>query len=242
MRTELHAVAATAAPYWAGEAEIVRTFLAKPHTLEEHLVWLRAQAYKESAPLLALTPPARERLLATGSFEQAGVSPSETDRLADEWKHFRLIAELVEELTGTPLDPTALAPLPEDQKLQEIRAVGRARHGLLGTACAAFTEGGGGAMYAVLAELDGSRFETRVATIFRVICADEVRHGPMQIHAIAAAARDPSDWETAHTLVSAISRQRLRMRNEMFGHVLGPARLAEIDAGRIVPWPLPVAP
>ena len=43
-------------------------------------------------------------------------------------------------------------------------------------------------------------------------------------------------------VVGTISRQRLHMRNEMFGHPLSPARCAAITAGDITPWPLPTAP
>jgi hypothetical protein len=63
----------------------------------------------------------------------------------------------------------------------------------------------------------------------------------MQIYAIAGHAKSASDWERARTIVQDISRQRVLMRNEMFGHPLAPARIEEIGAGKIHPWPIPVS-
>ena len=39
-----------ASRFWAGEAEIARTFFSQSRTPEEHLRWLRVQAYKELQP------------------------------------------------------------------------------------------------------------------------------------------------------------------------------------------------
>ena len=39
-----------ASRFWAGEAEIARTFFERPRAPEEHLRWLRVQAYKELQP------------------------------------------------------------------------------------------------------------------------------------------------------------------------------------------------
>ena len=236
MNPDMRAVVAAAAHWWAGEAEVVRTFCAAPRPPVEHAGWLRAQTYKEWFPLLTLSPATRTALLRDGRDPNVG------GVLADEFRHFRLLAELLADVTGRSVDPATLAPLPEDDRLQRLRATLRDRYGALGAACAAFTEGGGGAMYAVLAALDRDPFERRLAAIFRVIHDDELAHGPAQLGAIAAALAAPDDVAVACEIVSAISRQRLHMRNEMFGHPLSPARCAAIGAGDIAPWPLPTAP
>jgi hypothetical protein len=235
MTLDVQAVVAAAAHWWAGEAEVVRAFCSVPRTPADHLGWLRAQAYKEWVPLLTLPEETRAALL------RDGVAAGVTGMLADEWKHFRLLAALIEDLTSMPVVPSALAALPEDRRLQELRGDMRSRHGALGAACAAFTEGGGGAMYAELGRLDGGPFEQRVAEIFRVIHRDEITHGPAQLTAIAAAVHVQDDLDTACAIVGSISRQRLSMRNEMFGQPLTPARCAAIAAGRITPWRLPTS-
>ena len=39
-----------ASRWWAGEAEVTRTFFSQPRSKDEHLRWLRMQAYKELQP------------------------------------------------------------------------------------------------------------------------------------------------------------------------------------------------
>src|SRR5437016_4474138 len=39
-----------ASRWWAGEAEVTRTFFSRPRSADEHLRWLRLQAYKELQP------------------------------------------------------------------------------------------------------------------------------------------------------------------------------------------------
>ena len=230
MTSEMQSIVAAAAHWWAGEAEVVRTFCAAPRPPAEHVPWLRAQTYKEWFPLLTLTCDTRAALLRDGRAD--GV----VGILADEWRHFRLLADLLADATGVAVDPATLVALPEDRRLQELRGAMRDRYGALGAACAAFTEGGGGAMYAALADLDRDPFERRIAAIFRVIHDDELTHGPAQLGAIVAALAGPDDLTIACDVVGTISRQRLHMRNEMFGWPLSPARCAAIGAGDIEPW------
>jgi hypothetical protein len=62
----------------------------------------------------------------------------------------------------------------------------------------------------------------------------------MEIHAVAEHAQNERDWERARDVVREISRQRLLMRDEMFGAPLGAARIQEIDQGKIQPWPISI--
>ena len=96
-------------------------------------------------------------------------------------------------------------------------------------------------MYRVLADLEGGDFERRIAVSFREIYADEISHGPAQIHEVSRLAREAADWALAMEIVRKVGRQRLRMRNEMFSFPLGDDRLEEIAVGKIEPWPVSVA-
>jgi hypothetical protein len=160
--------------------------------------------------------------------------------LAEEMKHFGLLAGLIQGLTGKEVVPDELHGLEEDRTLQALRADLRKRGGELERAAVTFTEGGGGSMYAVLEGLDGSDFDRDVAAAFREIHTDEVIHGPMQIHRIAEHARKAEDWERCTQIAVSICRQRLQMRNEMFGRPLSGGRIEEIEAGKIEPWPIPI--
>jgi hypothetical protein len=240
IRQQMAAVVAEAAPYWAGEAEVVETYFQQPRTLAEHLFWLRAQTYKESVAFRDLPQHLQDELFSTGRLSDHPGGAKAARRMGEELKHFTLLAELIADLSGTVVCPADLSPLPEDCRLQELRALHRQENGALEDAVVAFSEGGGGAMYWVMRRLDGGAFERRVGAIFEVIYADEIAHGPMEIYRIAHHARSAADWEQARAITRNLSRQRVLMRNEMFGFPLGPARIREIGAGRITPWKLPV--
>ncbi len=51
----------------------------------------------------------------------------------------------------------------------------------------------------------------------------------------------PRTGRGAQSIVRQVCRQRLSMRNEMFSAPLSEARLDEIAAGKIEPWPMPIA-
>ena len=239
-RQRMAAVVAAAAPYWAGEAEVVRTYFHRPRTRAQDLAWLRAQAYKEARPFRELPRNWQEEFLQTGTVRLHPEGAEAVQRMAQETQHFRLVAELIAEFFGVIVAPTDLLVLPEDRKLQESRAAYRAGGGEVERAAVGFTEGGGGAMFQVLSQLDGGELERKIASVFKTIADEEIPHGPLAIYTLAGHAKHESDWQRARTVVQSISRQRLLMRNEMFGHPLGVARIQEIDAGRIEPWKMPV--
>jgi hypothetical protein len=224
---------------WAGEAEIVRTYFARHRTRERDVLWLEAQAFKETLDLRMLPRDLQEEALRTGTVAHHPGGAELQEKLRCEMNHFRLIAELAEELTGRPVTLEGLPHLAEEEKLQRIRAPYRAGNPFE-RKVVMFTEGGGGAMYLTLAEMDGGDFERKMARNFRVIYEDEVYHGPAMIHDLDRLARGAEDWSFAIDLVGKIGRQRLRMRNEMFSFPLTDERLEEIAAGKIDPWPMPI--
>lgn len=234
------AIVAVAAPCWAGEAEIVRTYLREKRTPARDVTWLAAQAWKETRLLRALPPDDRRAFLATGTLASHPEGPEAIAKLADEMRHYHAIVDCIADLRGARLALDDLAELPEETALQAMRAPYR-RGTPLERAAVNFTEGGGGAMYWVLARLEGGPHERRLAEVFAGIYADEVAHGPGELPAIARHATSAADWAHATAIVRIVSRQRLRMRNEMFSEPLAAARLDAIAAGAIEPWPLPCA-
>lgn len=229
-----------AAPFWAGEAEIVRMYLAGPRTMERGLRWLKAQAFKETRHLRILPQPVQDAYWRTGSVQHHPHGAEAGAKLAEEMKHFRLIADLIEDLAGGPPGIADLLELPEETTLQNLRQP--YREGTALERCIVdFTEGGGGAMYWVLARVEGRDFERRTASAFRLIYDDEVLHGPGQIHTIGRLAKRAADWDHATDIVGRVCAQRLHMRNEMFSWPVPIERIAAIGAGHIDPWPMPVA-
>lgn len=227
-----------AAPFWAGEAEIVRTYLDGPRTIASDLRWLYAQAYKEAFVYLSLPPTVRRHFRESGQVLDPGGDGTAAARVVVELAHFRLLAEIIAALWA-PVRMEDLVQLPADRNMQRLRATLADAHGALGRAVVAFTEGGGGAMYAVLSTLDGGPIDRRIGAAFAIIHRDEMLHGPAQVHAIAPHAAAAGDWDLAADLIRAISAQRLLMRNEMFGHPVSASRLEAIARGEIEPWPIP---
>jgi hypothetical protein len=238
---QMRALFAAVAPLWAGEAEIVESYFRQHRTPAGDVAWLTAQAAKECYDFRALPPALQDEYVRTGRLVGHPDGPAAAERFAVEMTHVRLLTDLLRELCGAPVDIRTLRPLPEDDRLFALRDRHRARHGALADAAVEFTEGGGGAMYLALSRQSGGAFERKLAAAFATIYADELHHGPMQIHAIARCARNGADWDAATAIVCEVSRQRLRMRNEMFGWPLSAARIAAIGDGAIEPWPMPIA-
>ena len=232
--------------YGMAEREVVAAYFSAPRTPEEHIHWLKAQAFKEYSaiqPLIhALDKLYRQldRQVDRHDFEEL------CHKLGDEMSHARLIMDFLEELTGTRLTRKDLTWLPEDRKLAEVRArYSRSYAGLLHgserittseiqrrdemleRAAITLTEGGGGALYEVCRHLKGNRVNRRIASIFGRIHRDETRHS--DANELEALVKTRKDYERARRIIANVSSQRLRMRNEQFGFPLGWSDLRALE-------------
>ncbi len=236
--------------YWAGEAEIVSAFFERPHTKEEHLRWLRLQVYKEMYGSGLLANPGGIILgLVERLWEQHAKLESQVGReeflhtslvLHQEFSHYAMFADLLEELSGEKINFQALPKYQtsEDRKLQEVRSHCRETAGDLGEAAIDFTEGGRSAIFWVGMKLTGDPFLEKVAGVCAQVFTDELEHQEHGAGEVPQAAKTPEDWQRVRDMVSAICRQRLRMRNEMFGFPVSEERLQEIAEGKIEPLPV----
>src|SRR5207245_767561 len=119
-------VVAAAAFYWAGEAEVVRANFRRPRTRAQDLSWLRAQAYKEARPFRDLPRDLQEEFLRTGTLRRHPEGGEAARRMAQETRHFWLLADLITEFFGVTITPSDVLVLLEDRKLQALRAACRA--------------------------------------------------------------------------------------------------------------------
>jgi hypothetical protein len=138
--------------------------------------------------------------------------------------------------------------LPEDKKLAKIRAryslsAATLLHGgtslatkevrrkdeALERAAITLTEGGGGALYRVCSKLKRGNFERRVAAVFKEILADETGHKDAGVRALNGLIKTDDAFSRAVRIIAAVSEQRLRMRNEQFGHPFSEAALTALD-------------
>lgn len=234
--------------YQTAEAEIVRAYFRKRRRGRDHLRWLKAQAFKEYSAVKPLVTalaglyPQVDKGIDRHRYEELG------GKLADETRHARLIMDLIEEITGRKLTPDNLSWLPEDKKLASIRTrysktYAGFLHGSetvtvkeiqrkdeeLERAAITLTEGGGGALYQVCANLNGSRLEKKIAAAFAKIHADEIRHKNVGAEELVRLVRSHKDYRRAFGIIRTVSGQRLRMRNEQFGFPLKESQIHRLE-------------
>lgn len=241
----LDELVAIASPYWAGEYEVVHTFFSKPRSKEEHIRWLRAQCWKEFWGTLDGVPesiPMRSLKELQQLYGDLGNPKARhsflhvAEEMYEEFHHYSALADILDDLEGRHVPPEELQSLPEDVKLTEMRTRIAQTEGELGAFVNKFSEGGGSSMYKAGMEISGGPLEQRMAAAFRVIFTDEIDHMQTGAEGLRRVVKTPDEWDKCKRLVREVHRQRVRMRNGMFGQPLSEERLREIDEGKIEPF------
>ncbi len=233
--------------FWAGEAEICRQFWSVPRTTGEQAHWLRLQVYKEMFGSGLHGHPGGiirgfiEKLSETLPHAQTKDQRDDFERdirvLGEEYNHYRLFADILEEATGEPvrLEKLRSWQLPEDAKLQQVRQSAREDRGRIGEAAIGFTEGGGASFFYEGRKISGDPLSDAIAAACAIVFGDETEHGEHGASEFANNLDTEEEWTEARDIVIAICQQRLRMRYEMFGLTVDEARIAQITKGRIEP-------
>jgi len=234
--------------YRRAEAKIVRGYFSRPHRPKDHVRWLKAQGFKEYS---AIKPILAALNSLYGDIDH-GIERRDyenlTGKLADETKHARLVMDLLQQIEGKKISSRDLTWLPEDRTLARVRACysrsfAGLLHGLsriraqeirrrdeaLERAAITLTEGGGGALYEVCSKLSQRGVDGKIARAFREILRDEREHKNHGVRSLAVLVTDEASFRRAATIISEISAQRLRMRNEQFGFPLSRAELTALD-------------
>jgi len=230
---------------WAGEHEVVITFFSRPHSREEHIHWLRAQCWKEfwghidergSGTIERMVTELGQRYPDVQRGELPHRFLHVAQELYEEFHHYQVLSDILDDLERRRVPPDELKQMPEDLKLAQMRAAAAAAHGEMGAAISKFSEGGGSSMYKAGMEITGGELEQRIADAFHVIFDDEIGHMQTGAKGLRRVVKTPEQWDTCKRLVRDVHRQRVRMRNDMFGNLLSEERLAEIDEGKIQPF------
>jgi hypothetical protein len=237
---ELEAVSGN---FWAGEAEVVRTYFARHRTHERDRAWLRHQAWKEIKQIPVIANAVIEATPRVGKEISFDEYLEITKKCWEEAKHYVWVAECLEELEGKPLGPAAAldalgGPLPEQVQIRKVREEieKKSRHPAVIAAVSTWPEGGGsGVTFKELSKVQGGKLEAKIAAAAARICAEEADHGREGAEAVIRGVRKCGlDAQTREIMLEGatrLCRQRLRMRNEMFGFPLTEERLSEIEAG-----------
>ena len=207
-----------AARFWAGEAEIAQTFFAARRTPEEHLVWLRVQAYKELQPRndgiilrniqqLANNYPSLEKEVTRSDFLY------NIQFLEEEFRHYVVFADIIDYITGGNLTTEELATYDTEgeQKLRQVRRECYETHGELGRFASSFCEGGGASIFYEGMQISGDPLSDKIAAACKNVYDDEVDHAAHGASDLNTVAQTETDWALAKEMVTAISMQRLFM-------------------------------
>jgi hypothetical protein len=248
------------ARWWAGEAEVVRVYFSRPRAAADDARWLKLQAAREIGVASRLVGETAR------TFEAIDVSIDRHDFEAavrsvyEEVRHYRLLADILEEVTGEKRKPAELIPYagtlkqrvghPELPAMTAHIAVVKKlyeEHGELTETVLKFFEGGGAAIFYSASKVleypyvsySNGAIERKIAAAMKIIFEDEMRHGPIHIPSAAARIRTDEDFRAAKEIIEAKATAHLRLRNETFGYPLTEARMREIDEG-IGVEPLPV--
>ena len=237
--------------FWAGEAEIARNFLTAPHDPTDHVHWLRHQCYRElRGPGLLERPHSRvqwvienvrDSLPAAESKEGRDEFEYQLEALRQEFTHYRLLADILEDITGGPVlmrDIDGLR-LPSDDRIEALRNRLIAENERIAHIAYSVAEGGGAGIFHAGAALEtDDPLLLRIKHACRVVYDDEVGHGEHGAEAAESALNTEQELALLRRMLMEICTERLRMRSEMYGLEPDEARIAEITNGQIDPLPV----
>ena len=146
-----------AAPYWAGEAEVVRTYWSSPkRTRASDLLWLSRQCFKEfwgsgvgKYDKGGIFLGVLKNIVARADAIDVGFDRHEMLDMLEgfkaEFAHYCAFADVYDELrpAGSPrLNPKLLESWPEEDALTALRFRHQEQHGAIGLRACKLTEGG----------------------------------------------------------------------------------------------------
>ncbi len=253
--SKLHRLIDAVAPYWAGEAEVFRTYWSSPkRTRATDLLWLNRQCFKEiwgvglADKKLGLFLGPLEKLRAAFPKIDLEMDRHEVLDIAEglwaEFAHYCAFADAHDGLLEPgeqKLNPQLLTWWKEDEDLSALRYGHQEARGRLGLRACRFTEGG----YCTLFS-EGMRLKDSPASAFakadRLIAAacarvydDEFSHMLKGIGGLDEENLADADWQALGDMCVEQLRGRIIMRNAQFSHPLSDARLARALEGRCAP-------
>jgi hypothetical protein len=209
-------------PYWEAEGEIAKRFFARA-SADDHLYYLRAQLWKELNPVDGFFDGLhRELARLVELFPKVDKDIDRHDyhfllrQLAQEFNHYVLLADIYEHLVGRKIAPADTVQLPEERKLGDLRRRYVQSGSPIDRAAVGLTEGGGARLFREGAKLAGSKLNEMTARAMQIIYEDEKDHYLEQAKEAVGLIKGDIDLERMKAAIRAISRQRVRMRQEMF--------------------------
>ena len=245
-----------AAPFWAGEAEVFRSYWDwERRSRESDRRWLALQCSKEIwgsglAPLdkgIFLGPA--EELVA--AFPRIDIDIDRhavldiAEGLRAEFAHYCAFADAHDALAlpgEARLNPHAVKTAwKEDLELSALRFAHKKENPGLGDRATRFTEGGYCTLFSEGMQLKGrthgphGRANALIATACASVYEDEFGHMLKGIMGLEGDGLTAADWSTLQRMALEQLRARIHMRNAQFGGPLAGAALERALAGRCEP-------
>ena len=234
------------APFWAGEAEVFRSYWDSPiRTRETDLLWLSRQCHKEFWD--GVSEPFDQLNAALGQIDRGrdrGEVLEIARRVYEELSHYCAFADAYDAIRkeGEPaLNPQMLktqGSWPENAELGRVRAEHTSKHGGLGLRAHYFTEGGYCTLFSEGEKLRGrGGTDDLIADACSKVYVDEFEHMLQGIAGLEEEGLSEADWSLFTELTVEQMKCRIRMRNAQFSYPLSEDRVRESLAGQIEPLP-----
>ena len=240
-----------AAPFWAGEAEVVRTYFRSPsRNAQSDMNWLARQCFKEfwgsgvsrydrgGVFLGVLKKLVEEAPIIDKTLDRHEVADT-LEGLWAEFNHYVAFADCYDAIrpAGAPkMNPHMLDSWPEEDALTAQRYKHQDDHGKVGMRACKFTEGGYCTLFSEGMALKGrGGIDDKIAAACALVYEDEFGHMLAGISGIGDEGLSESDWALMEKLVVDQLKKRIHMRNGQFGKPLSDARIEAIYRGEIEP-------
>jgi hypothetical protein len=239
------------APFWAGEAEVARTYFASDkRNAETDKAWLKRQCWKEYAGIgdsqgktIGMVSDLEVKLREMVPELDKTVDRHELLDILEtvyvEYKHYCLFADIYDQLRADSepkMDPNKLETWEEEERLASRRRQVRKEYGEIGARASSFTEGGYCTLYSEGAKLSGRPgLDGQIGKACQVVFDDEFGHAMKGIAGVDKANLSEADWDLLKKLTVEQLEMRIHMRNAQFGHPLSDKRVEEILSGKIEP-------
>ena len=247
----LRRLISVSAPFWAGEAEVARTYWDSPvRTVQSDMDWLRRQCIKEFNGTGAGDYKNLGILL--GPAVQVQEQFDEIDRgldrhellevlevMHDEFSHYVLFADIYDAIRPEdvpPINPGQFEAWQEEDEFRATRHRHLAKHGTVGLRASQFTEGGYCTLYREGMNLKGcGGTDEMIATACTQVYEDEFGHMLTGIMGIDDEGWSDGEFVLLEKLVVEQLKQRIPGRNVQFSNPLSDDRVAAIISGDIEP-------
>jgi hypothetical protein len=214
---------------WGGLKELVGLYFSKPRPVEQDLFWLKVTQYKEIKAIPKILGLLGDQFPQIDREVDRRIYEGLAYELADEVKHYRLLADIMEGMTGERVIADKCPTSPEQSNLEELRKTLRDDLNLAPHLNVAHET----VFASVMKNVTGGPLEKKVAGAYKHIYSDELKHYRMGWKELQASNLDSEQIERIKQANKRVARQYLVMRNELFGQPLSKERLQEIDAGKI---------